>query len=113
MAQPIATEAKNTCLDAIVIGAGICGVTFLKYARDCGLSCLVLEKEPRVGGVLHPYIQLGREVTSTIRLHGRWQVTTRDRVFFARYLVAATGVQNRPWQPTIQRQGAAVLELHS
>ena len=36
--------------DAIIIGAGICGIIFLKYAREQGLRCLVLEKQDAVGG---------------------------------------------------------------
>lgn len=37
--------------DAIVIGAGICGVVFLKYAREQGLRCIALEKQDDVGGL--------------------------------------------------------------
>ncbi len=37
--------------DAIVIGAGICGIIFLKYAREQGLHCQVLEKQDAVEGL--------------------------------------------------------------
>lgn len=37
--------------DAIVIGAGICGIIFLKYALEKGLRCVALEKQSDVGGL--------------------------------------------------------------
>jgi NADPH-dependent 2,4-dienoyl-CoA reductase/sulfur reductase-like enzyme len=37
--------------DAIVIGAGLCGIIFLAYARDRGLNCVTLEKQGGVGGL--------------------------------------------------------------
>jgi cation diffusion facilitator CzcD-associated flavoprotein CzcO len=37
--------------DAIIIGAGTCGIIFLKYAREQGLRCLILEKQDAVGGL--------------------------------------------------------------
>ncbi len=46
-----ADQEPATPLDAIVVGAGICGVIFLKYARDQGLCCLALEKQDDVGGL--------------------------------------------------------------
>ncbi|MDZ7846338.1 MAG: hypothetical protein U5L96_06030 [Owenweeksia sp.] len=42
-------EAKP--YDAIVIDAGICGMIFLKYAREKKLNCLVLDKQSDVGGL--------------------------------------------------------------
>jgi cation diffusion facilitator CzcD-associated flavoprotein CzcO len=38
-------------LDVIIIGAGIGGVICAKYAKDAGLSALVLEKESSAGGI--------------------------------------------------------------
>lgn len=43
--------ANTAPYDAIVIGAGISGIIFLKYAREQGLRCLALEKEDAVGGL--------------------------------------------------------------
>lgn len=37
--------------DAIIIGAGLCGIIFLKYAREKGLQCLVLDKQSDAGGL--------------------------------------------------------------
>jgi len=37
--------------DTLVIGAGICGIIFLKYAREMGLRCVALEKQKDVGGL--------------------------------------------------------------
>ncbi|MDZ7847751.1 MAG: NAD(P)-binding domain-containing protein [Owenweeksia sp.] len=46
------TENKEAApYDAIVIGAGICGIVFLKYAHEKKLNCLVLDKQSDVGGL--------------------------------------------------------------
>jgi glycerol-3-phosphate dehydrogenase len=36
------TRIDERPYDAIVIGGGLCGVIFLKYARECGLRCVAL-----------------------------------------------------------------------
>jgi protoporphyrinogen/coproporphyrinogen III oxidase len=41
--------------DAIVIGAGISGLSFASYAASAGLSTLVIEKSSRVGGCFHSH----------------------------------------------------------
>jgi protoporphyrinogen/coproporphyrinogen III oxidase len=41
--------------DAIVIGAGISGLSFASYAAEAGLSTLVIEKSGRVGGCFHSH----------------------------------------------------------
>jgi len=41
--------------DAIVIGAGISGLSFASYAAGAGLSTLVIERSPRVGGCFHSH----------------------------------------------------------
>ena len=41
--------------DAIVIGAGISGLSFASYAAAAGLSTLVIEKSSRVGGCFHSH----------------------------------------------------------
>jgi protoporphyrinogen/coproporphyrinogen III oxidase len=41
--------------DAIVIGAGISGLSFASYAAGAGLSTLVLESSERVGGCFHSH----------------------------------------------------------
>jgi len=147
----------NITYDAIVIGAGICGIIFLKYALDKGLQCLVLEKQNDVGGLwnrlpvwqdiqnriedfaindvpldgakqpaihqharewvrrykLTPHIRMNCEVTSVAWKNEKWQVNTNGEVFSANYLIAATGVQNKPWIPDIERSGSDVVEVHS
>ncbi len=148
---------NTTVYDAIIIGAGICGLIFLKYAREQGLSCLVLEKQSDVGGLwkwlpawqdiqnrkedfaindvplngvkqpaihqharewvqkynLAPCIKLNCGVTSVSWKNEKWQVHTKEAVFHANYLIAATGVQNKPWVPDIERSGSEVVEMHS
>jgi cation diffusion facilitator CzcD-associated flavoprotein CzcO len=145
--------------DAIVIGAGICGVIFLKYAREQGLRCLALEKQDAVGGLwnwlpawqdlqnrkadygiddvpldgvkqpdvlqhvrqwvqeynLSPFIRLQHEVTfvSWMDRDEEWQVQTNQGTFRANYLIVASGVQNEPWIPAIQRSHPDVIEMHS
>lgn len=144
-------------LDVIVIGAGICGIIFLKYASDAGLRCLVLEKQADVGGLwnwlpswqdiqnrtqdfaindvplegadqpdiqrharewvdrydLAPFIELGCEATSVSRSGDQWHVQTNRGVFVSDYLIAATGVQNEPKIPEVNRSQSDVVELHS
>ena len=47
-----AKSSKNTDhFDVIVIGAGLCGITFLKYALEQNLRCIILEKQQDVGGL--------------------------------------------------------------
>jgi len=46
--------------DAIVIGAGISGLSFASYAAGAGLSTLVLERSDRVGGCFHSHRFQGR-----------------------------------------------------
>jgi len=150
-------HTNATVYDAIVIGAGFCGIIFLKYAREQGLRCLVLEKQNDVGGLwnrlpawqdiqnriedfaindvpldgakqpalhqharewvrkykLTPHIRLNCEVTSVAWKNEKWQVHTNGEVFSANYLIAATGVQNKPWVPEIKRSSPEVVEMHS
>ena len=143
--------------DVIVVGAGICGIVFLTYAREHGLRCLVLDKQPDVGGVwrwlpawqdiqnrredfaindvplngvqqpdivehvhewvrcheLVPFIRLNCEVTSARWTGEQWRVQTRDGALLATHLVVASGVQNEPWVPAVERSRSDVVERHS
>lgn len=143
--------------DAIVVGAGICGIIFLKYACDRGLRCLVLEKQDDVGGLwnrlpawqdiqnrrvdlaldgiplrgvkqrdMHEYvrewvrrfdlqrhIRLECEVKSASWTGDHWDVQTSQGAFHARYLIAASGVQNEPNIPDVERVDSDVVEAHS
>jgi cation diffusion facilitator CzcD-associated flavoprotein CzcO len=143
--------------DVIIVGAGICGVTFLKYARDKGLNCLILEKQNDVGGLwkwlpkwqdlqnrtndfainglpihgdkqsdvhqyvkdwvkkynLEDYIRLDCEVRGSSWNEDHWQLETTDGTFYARYMIAASGVQNIPWKPSIDRSNSSLIEYHS
>lgn len=45
------TSADREFYDAIIIGAGMSGTIFLKFAREQGLRCIVLEKQNDVGGL--------------------------------------------------------------
>ena len=150
-------QSHSKIYDAIIIGAGISGVTFLKYARDKGLNCLVLEKQNGVGGLwkrlpswqdiqnrtvdfaingvsiygekqsdvhqyvmdwvaqyeLAPHIKLNCQVTSTAWEEDHWVIQTSDGPFLARYVIAASGVQNKPWTPPIDRSHVSIREWHS
>lgn len=152
-----ATGTDTEPYDAIVIGAGLCGVIFLKYASERGLRCLALEKQDGVGGVwkwlpswqdiqnrkadfgindvpldgvkqpdilqyvrdwieaydLAPSIRLQHEVTSVAWRNDEWEVRTARGTFRARYLIVASGVQNRPWMPDVARSDSEIFEIHS
>lgn len=41
----------NSKLDLIIVGGGIGGVICLKYAKDAGMSALLLERRERIGGL--------------------------------------------------------------
>lgn len=160
--QPAAmTEGKAAATpqpyDAIVIGAGICGIIFLKYASEQGLRCLALEKQDEVGGLwkwlpawqdiqnrkadfaindvpldgvkqpdilqhvhewvqafdLAPLIRLQHEVTSVVWRDEQWQVHTSRGTFRTTYLIVASGVQNTPWVPDVERSHSEIIEMHS
>ena len=143
--------------DAIIIGAGICGIIFLEYARKKGLDCLVLEKQSSVGGLwnwlplwqdiqnrksdfsinhvplrgvtqpdlkqhvnewvqkfqLEPFIKLNCEVTSVSWFDNKWKIRTKENIFSAKYLIVASGVQNEPWIPEVDRSNTDIREMHS
>lgn len=143
--------------DAIIIGAGICGVIFLKYAREKGLRCVALEKQDEVGGLwnwipawqdiqnrqkdfaindvplngvkqpdvlqhvrewvqkydLAAFIKLKHEATSVSWTGEAWKIETNQGTLRAKYLIAASGVQNEPWIPDIERSHSEVSEVHS
>ena len=153
------TSENPNLFDVIVVGAGICGIIFLKYAIDKGLNCLVLDKQDAVGGLwnripdwqdlqnrqadyaindvpldgvmrsdvveyirswvqksdLTPFIRLNQEVTSTSWTKDReeWEVRTNQGLFRANYLIVASGVQNTPWIPEIERSHPEIVETHS
>lgn len=144
--------------DAIVIGAGLCGIIFLAYAKEVGLRCVALEKQSDVGGLwyklpawqdiqnrqqdialdgvplngvdqpamheyaqewvrrfeLDPYIRLGCEVSAVSWIDGGWTVHTKQgNVLRARFLIVASGAQNEPWLPDVERYDSAIEETHS
>jgi choline dehydrogenase-like flavoprotein len=157
MIQANGSVDETRTYDALVIGAGLCGIIFLAYAREKGLSCLALEKGGDVGGIwsrlpawqdiqnrrqdialdgvpldgvdqpaVHRYarewvrrfdldscIRFRSEVTRVSRTNGAWTVHTRRGAFRAHYLIVASGVQNEPWVPDLQRSDCAIVETHS
>ena len=46
--------------DVIIVGGGISGMSFAHYARKAGMSCLLIEKESRIGGSFHS-ARLGKD----------------------------------------------------
>jgi len=143
--------------DVIVIGAGLCGLVFLKYASDGDLRCLALEKQRDVGGVwnwlpawqdiqnrredfsingvplhgvtqpaiqrfarewvrtfdLDRFIELQCEVTDVSWTDGGWTVRTNQGAFRTEYLIVASGAQNDPRIPDVERTGSRIAEVHS
>jgi len=144
--------------DAVVIGAGLCGIIFLAYARAKGLRCVALDKQTDVGGLwsrlpawqdiqnrrqdialdgvpldgvdqpamhrytrewvrrfgLEPSIRLGREVAGVSRTDQGWMVRTKQgEALQSDYLVVASGVQNEPWIPAVERTDSEIEENHS
>jgi len=152
------TDDHHETYDALVIGAGICGIIFLAYARENGLRCIALEKQKDVGGlwnrlpswqdlqnrrqdialdgvplngvdqpavqkyvrewvrrfVLESYLRLGCEVTGVSWSNGAWTVFTKQgEELRTNHLIVATGVQNEPWVPDVERSESAIRETHS
>jgi cation diffusion facilitator CzcD-associated flavoprotein CzcO len=62
---------------------------------------------------LAPLMRLNTPVTNAQATASGWKVTTPEGVYFSRFLLAATGVHNRPVIPQVQRQHSAVEEFHS
>ena len=151
-------EISPQSYDAIVIGAGLCGIIFLAYARKKGLRCIALEKQNDVGGLwnnlptwqdiqnrkqdisidnvplngidqpaMHQYalewikrynldsfIHLKSEVTDVSRVDDKWSIRTKqEETFRTNYLIIASGVQNEPWIPYVDRKDSKIKELHS
>jgi len=151
------TVTNTEPYDAIVIGAGICGIIFLKYARERSLRCVALEKQDAIGGLwnwlpawqdiqnrkedfaindvpldgvkqpdvlqhvrqwvqqydLASLIKLQHEVTAVSWTDEAWQVETNQGTFRANYLIAASGVQNTPFVPDVERSQSDIIEMHS
>jgi len=156
--SPYKKVTEKEPYDVIVIGAGICGIIFLKYALDKGLRCIALEKQSDVGGLwnwlppwqdlqnlrqdialngvplkgvdqpavheythewvrrygLESHIRLDSEVSGVIWINGGWKVQTKQGdMLQANNLVVASGVQNEPWMPDVERSDSEILEKHS
>jgi cation diffusion facilitator CzcD-associated flavoprotein CzcO len=58
-------------------------------------------------------ITLGQEVVSVEKVDEAWCVRTANETLRARYLVAASGVQNDAWIPDVERRQPSVVEHHS
>ena len=50
---------QTTTTDIIIIGAGLTGLTLAYYLKKAGKNVLVLEKQPRAGGVIHSVTENG------------------------------------------------------
>ena len=62
---------------------------------------------------LAPLMRMNSPVTKAQATISGWKVSTPDRVYFSRFLLAATGVHNQPFIPDIDRRNSAVQEIHS
>jgi cation diffusion facilitator CzcD-associated flavoprotein CzcO len=62
---------------------------------------------------LSPYLRLGEGVRVARPKDGEWEVETASGLHRARYLLAATGGQNRPYVPPVQRLESSVAEHHA
>jgi hypothetical protein len=62
---------------------------------------------------LSPSMRLSTPVTKAQATSSGWKVTTPHGVYLSRYLLAATGVHNRPAIPQIERQQSTIEEFHS
>ena len=81
------SESLPQSVDAVVVGAGLSGLTAARFLSDGGASVAVLEARDRVGGRT-----LSRQVgQGTFDLGGQWLGPTQDRVAaLARELGVAT-----------------------
>jgi cation diffusion facilitator CzcD-associated flavoprotein CzcO len=151
------TSASKQVYDAVIVGGGISGLVFLKYAREQNLRCLALEKQADIGGLwrvlpswqdiqnrvpdfaingiplagasqphihrfvrewvqeyeLQPCVKVNAPVRSVSREGDTWNVRTHQERYVARNLIIASGIQNRPIVPPIQRIDPEIVERHS
>lgn len=100
--QDIQNRREDIALDGVPLD-GLDQPAVHRYAR---------EWVRRFG--LAPYIRLDCEVTGVSRTNGGWVVRTKDgQSLRTKYLVVASGVQNEPWIPEVDRVGSAIEENHS
>jgi cation diffusion facilitator CzcD-associated flavoprotein CzcO len=62
---------------------------------------------------LAPHIRLDCPVLRATPTEDGWRITTPERDYVARHLIAATGVHNRPFVPPIERRAVSLRECHS
>ena len=71
-ATPSTTEKWDLTTDIVIVGAGGAGLAAAAQAGLLGVKCIVLEKEPVVGGSLrHLWWQVGSERIGTSNQAGR------------------------------------------
>jgi cation diffusion facilitator CzcD-associated flavoprotein CzcO len=58
-------------------------------------------------------IRVQHEVTSVVWQDNEWRVQTSRGGFRARFLIVASGAQNRPFIPDVRRSDSKILEFHS
>lgn len=62
---------KDSCIDFIIIGSGMSGLTSASLLSRLGYKCLVLEQHDRAGGGMHVYEDKGYEFDTGIHYIGR------------------------------------------
>ncbi len=88
-------ESRRHRYDAVVIGAGIGGLTAAALLARCGRSVLVIERHDRPGGYLHGFRRYGVQCEAGVHLVGGCAATGPPYRRVLGMLVETLGLQDR------------------
>jgi prolycopene isomerase len=88
-------EAARDAYDAVVVGAGIGGLTAAALLARAGRSVLVLERHDRPGGYAHAFRRRGYRFDSAVHVVGGCEPGPFEEGALLHHVLAALGVRER------------------